>query len=167
MCSPKISCLSRHRPTHSVIRCRGVSSLFFWEGSNLHIVHVGSAGGMMASPSLPTLPTCLRICSVSASSIRAWCLFRWQWPVMKATTWEHISLGSLIMSNANCGSGPSGNQYLVCLCPSVFSQRLRHIWVAAASTSVYKIDLGGQGNPGLRQLGLWPWLLPCQRPRCL
>ena len=68
--------------------------------------------------------------------------------MMKATTWEQISLGSLIMSNANCGSGPSGNQYLVCLCPRVSSQRLRHIWVAAASTSVYKIDLGGSGESG-------------------
>ena len=122
-----MSSLSLYRPTHSVIRCSGVSSLSCCDGSNLHIVHDGSAGGIITSPSSPVLPTCFRISSVFASSIRAWCLLRWQCPVMKATTWEHIGLGNLMMSNTNLGSGPFGNQSLVCLCPSVLFQMLRHI----------------------------------------
>ena len=122
-----MSSLSLYRPTHSVIRCSGVSSLSCCDGSNLHIVHDGSAGGIITSPSSPVLPTCFRISSVFASSIRAWCLLRWQCPVMKATTWEHIGLGNRMMSNTNLGSGPFGNQSLVCLCPSVLFQMLRHI----------------------------------------
>ena len=83
-----MSSLSLYRPIHSVIKCSGVSSLSCCDGSNLHIVHDGSAGGMITSPSSPVLPTCFRISSVFASSISAWCLLRWQCPVMKATTWS-------------------------------------------------------------------------------
>ena len=68
---PKISNLSLHRPIHSDMRCFGVSSLSCCDGSNLHIVHDGSAGGIISSPSSPVLPMCFRINSVFASSIRA------------------------------------------------------------------------------------------------
>ena len=53
-----------------------------------------------------------------------------------------------MISKANLGSGPSGNQYLVCLCPNVLSQSWRHSWLHTASTSVCIIALGGSGESG-------------------
>ena len=65
---PKVSSLSRHRPLHSVMRCRGVSSILLLEGSSFgHIEHEGSAGGMIASPFLSVFPMCLVISAVLAT----------------------------------------------------------------------------------------------------